>query len=75
MIVKEGVKTGSCVGLVEPTGDNTLLVNLGANFAFGPEDVSNALEEISGKIMLIQMETSQSQSLRPCEWVVQKGCL
>ncbi|HEE0491966.1 TPA: ribokinase [Klebsiella pneumoniae] len=63
MIVKEGAKTGSCVGLVEPTGDNTLLVNLGANFAFGPEDVSKALEEISGKILLIQMETSPESVL------------
>ncbi|BDH46930.1 ribokinase [Salmonella enterica subsp. enterica serovar Choleraesuis] len=63
MIVKEGAETGSCVGLVEPGGDNTLLVNLGANVAFGPEEVSAALERVEGKILLIQMETSPESVL------------
>lgn len=63
MIVKKGAQTGSCVGLVEPTGDNTLLVNLGANFAFGPDEVSQVLEKINGKILLIQMETSKESVL------------
>ncbi len=73
MIVKKEAKTGSCVGLVESNGDNTLLVHLGANVAFSREDVINALASITGKILLVQMETSQESILTAMQLGREKG--
>ncbi|WP_200543085.1 ribokinase [Erwinia sp. S38] len=75
LLVKEGVGTGSCVGLVEPDGENTLLVNLGANFAFGAEEISQRLDSVSGKILLIQMETSKESVLAAMRTARAKGML
>lgn len=75
LMVKEGVGTGSCVGIVEPDGENTLLVNLGANFAFGAAEISQRLNSVEGKILLIQMETSKESVLAAMQTAREKGML
>lgn len=75
LMVKDDVETGSCVGLVEPDGENTLLVNLGANFAFGAEEISQRLNSVEGKILLIQMETSKESVLTAMHTARAKGML
>ncbi|MFG1173109.1 ribokinase [Erwiniaceae bacterium CAU 1747] len=75
LIVKNGVDTGSCVGLVEPNGENTLLVNPGANFAFGAEEIRQRLNALEGKILLIQMETSKESVLAAMRTAREKGML
>lgn len=75
LIVKDNVDTGSCVGIVEPDGENTLLVNLGANFAFGAEEISQRLHAVEGKILLIQMETSKESVLAAMRTAREKGML
>lgn len=73
MIIKQGAETGSCVGLLEPDGDNTLLVNTGANFAFGAQEVNDTLGKVQGKILLIQMETSKESVMAAMRTGREKG--
>lgn len=75
LIIKKHEKTGSCVALLEPTGDNTLLVNNGANLAFGATEVSNAFENVRGHILLIQMETSKESVLAAMRIAKARGML
>lgn len=73
IIVKDDQKTGSCVAIIEPSGDNTLLGNNGANFSFGADEVSSVLEKISGRILLVQMETSKESVLAAMRIAKAKG--
>lgn len=73
VIIKEDAKTGSCVCLLEPNGENTLLVNLGANFAFDASDVRNAFKNVDAKILMIQMETSKETIIEAMKIAHEKG--
>jgi len=66
-------ETGSCVALIEQSGDNTLLVNKGANFSFGAQDVRDVLNNIEAKILLIQMETRQDAVITAMKIAREKG--
>lgn len=66
-------ETGSCVALIEQSGDNTLLVNKGANFSFGEQEVRNALHNLEAKILLIQMETRQDAVITAMKIAREKG--
>lgn len=73
LIVNRDYETGSCVALVEPTGDNTLLVNKGANFAFGAKEIQDIMQNIKAKILLIQMETSPESVISAMKIAKEKG--
>ena len=73
LIIKPSVTTGSCVALLEPNGENTLLVNRGANFSFTQEDITQFSEAIEGKILLIQMETNKEPILAAMRIAKEKG--
>ncbi|EPO5347799.1 ribokinase [Klebsiella michiganensis] len=73
MLVKEGQNTGSCVAIIEPSGDNTMMGCDGANTSFGADDVSHILEQIDGKILLIQQETSKESVLAAMRIARAKG--
>lgn len=66
-------ETGSCVALIEQSGDNTLLVNKGANFSFGEQAVRDVLNNIEAKILLIQMETRQDAVIAAMKIAREKG--
>lgn len=66
-------ETGSCVALVESSGENTLLVNPGANFCFGKKEVTEIFNKIDAKILLIQMETSKEAIETAMQLAKEKG--
>ncbi|MFA0084390.1 ribokinase [Vibrio sp. 10N.261.51.F12] len=75
IVIKPNSKTGTCVGLVEPTGENTLIVNPGANMELTSDDVAEVFNRIEGTILLIQMETSKESVLEAMKIAKQKGML
>lgn len=66
-------ETGSCVALIESSGENTLLVNTSANFCFGKKEVTQIFNKIDAKILLIQMETSKEAFETALKLAKEKG--
>lgn len=55
--IEPGASTGTAVVLVEPNGENRIIVVRGANDALRPSDIEGAKEAIvSASIMLVQLE-------------------
>lgn len=73
LIVNEKEETGSCVCLLDENGENTLLVNLGANFAFGEKEVRKVFDEVKGKILLLQMETGKESIITAMRLARERG--
>ncbi|MGE9550897.1 ribokinase [Erwinia amylovora] len=73
VLVSEAEGTGSCVAIIEPSGDNTLIGNTGANFSFGALEVGQVFEQVQAKILLIQMETSNESVLAAMRIAREKG--
>lgn len=73
VVVKQKSETGSCVGLIDQDGENTLLVNPGANMDLSSEDITKTFDKIEGKILLVQMETSKESVLTAMKKAKEKG--
>ena len=73
IVVKHESETGSCVALVDQDGENTLLVNPGANMDLNSDDISKVFDDIEGKILLVQMETSKESVISAMKKAKEKG--
>ncbi len=71
----EEAATGSAlISVNEATGENTIIVVVGANRAFSPEDIEQAKERAAGAdILLMQMETPLSANLEMLKFAKERG--
>lgn len=73
IIVKDNVPTGSCVGIIEKNGENTLLVIPGANMEITCNEIEEIFSKLEGKIFLLQLETSKESILTALKKAKEKG--
>ncbi|MGX7349218.1 ribokinase [Dolosicoccus paucivorans] len=73
VIQKENTTTGTAVGIVDETGENTFMVLPGANAALTETDIQQALKDLDSKVFLLQMETSRASILEALKIAKNKG--
>lgn len=73
LIIKKDSQTGTAVGILDQTGENTFLGILGANMAVTANEVEKSLAPVEGKIFLLQMETSKESVLAALRMAKAKG--
>lgn len=69
----EGVPTGTCVIVLDESGENTMMGSLGANLAITKEHIQRAFSDIEAKIFLLQMETTKESIIESVKIAKEKG--
>lgn len=73
IIRKENVPTGTAVGIVDQSGENTFMGILGANMAITEKDIQTSFAPLESKILLLQMETSKESVMTALKIAKEKG--
>lgn len=73
VVIKSTAATGTAVAVVDQTGENTLMVVLGANLALTRDDIITVMQDLEASIFLTNLETSRESVLTALQLAHKKG--
>lgn len=73
VVIKSTAATGTAVAVVDQTGENTLMVVLGANLALTRDDILTVMQDLEASIFLTNLETSRESVLTALQLAHKKG--
>lgn len=73
VVIKSTAATGTAVAVVDQTGENTLMVVLGANLALTRDDILTVMQDLEANIFLTNLETSRESVLTALQLAHKKG--